>query len=201
MFIKKCVAYFFFSMMIFYAAFGQRLELGVTVSPTFSFVASDNDDVEADGSKIGIVYGLMADYQFSQNERYKLFTGFNIHHTGAKFASDTENYEVAATLLEIPAVFKLETNIVDQRSFYGQFGFNFGIPLSSKVKEGIDTNVQFKGLLVAVKIGGGVQFELAENGIALNTGIYFDNGFTNLFEIEGEKFRLKHLGLRLGVYF
>lgn len=179
----------------------QQLRLGVTASPTFSFVASDNDDVEADGSKIGINYGLVADYQFSSNDRYNLSTGFTVHHTGAKFVSATEYYDVAATLLEIPAVFKLQTNLVNQRSFYGQFGFNFGIPISSKVKEGTDTNVSFKGLKTAINMGLGVQFDLSENGVVLNTGLYFDNGFTNVFEIEGEKFRLKHLGLRLGVYF
>ena len=181
--------------------YSQKLKLGVTASPTVSFVASDNDDVKADGSKIGLVYGLMADYRFSENEQYNFFTGFVVHHTAAKFVSATDYYDVSATLLEIPAAFKLQTNSVNQKIYYGQFGFNLGVPISSKVNEGPDENVEFKGLYAAINFGAGVQFELSDNGVSLNFGLYYNNGFTNVFEIEGEKFRLKHLGLRVGAYF
>ena len=179
----------------------QKLKLGVTASPTFSFVASDNEDVSSDGNSIGILYGLMADYQFSDNEKYALFTGFNIHHTNGKFSSATENYSVAVSLIEIPAIFKLSTDQVNLINYYGQFGLNFGLPISNKVKEGIESQVDVTGILLAVNIGAGLHYELVENGVKLNLGIFFDNGFTNIYKIEGEKFRLKHLGIRAGVYF
>ena len=181
--------------------FSQNFKLGVTASPTIGFVSSDNDDVEADGSQIGILYGLMADYRFSSNERYHISTGFVIHHTGGEFASATERYEVAASLIEVPFMFKLVSDEVNLKSFYGQFGVNMGVPVSSKVQSGTDENVEFKGLLAAINIGVGMHYELVDNGVTLNAGLFYDNGFTNVFEIEGEKFRLKHLGLRIGVYF
>ncbi len=188
-------------IIISFTSFAQKLKLGVTISPTFSFVASDNDDVIANGSAIGILYGLMADYQFSDNERYALFTGLNIHHTAAKFKSLNSTYKVAASIVEVPAIFKLNSNSVNSKNYYGQFGFNFGIPISDKVKEGFDEMAEVTGVLLTVNIGGGLHFDLADDGVQLNVGIYFDNGFTTLFKVEGEKFRLKHLGLRAGLYF
>ncbi len=179
----------------------QDFKLGVTATPTISFVASDNNDVESDGNSIGLVYGLMADYNISQNERYSLFTGFNIHHTSAKFISRSDAYKVAATFIQVPAVFKLHTNPVNLKSFYAQFGFNLGLPISNKVKEGPEEQVNVAGLLLAINMGAGMHYELTKNGVTLNLGIYFNNGFTNVYEIEGEDFRLKHLGFRLGAYF
>lgn len=188
-------------LLTFQWANAQELTLGVTVTPTLSFTASDNQDVESDGSKLGILYGLMADFQFSDNENYSVFTGFNIHHTGAKFISRDASYNVAATFIQFPAIFKLQTNVVNNRNFYGQFGFNLGLPISNKVKEGLEANVDVGGIFLAVNIGAGTHIELQDDGVALNLGIFFDNGFTNIFEIEGEKFRIKHLGFRAGIYF
>jgi hypothetical protein len=179
----------------------QKLKLGVTSSPTISFVASDNNDVEGDGSAVGILYGLMADYQFSDNERYTLFTGFNIHHTAALFISRTAKYKVLTSLVEVPAIFKLQSNLVNQKNFYGQFGLNFGLPISSKVKKGPDEDARAKGAQLAINIGTGMHFELDEKGVSINVGVFFNNGFTNVLEVEGEKFRLKHLGFRFGIYF
>ncbi len=188
-------------LLCFNTLFGQKLKLGVTISPTMSFVSSDNEDVSADGSGIGLLYGLMADYQFSDNERYALFTGFNVHHTSGKFKSATNTYSVAASIIEIPAIFKLSSDFVNSKNFYGQFGLNFGLPISDKVKEGPDDLAEVTGILLAVNIGAGMHFDLSQNGARINAGIFFDNGFTNVYKVEGEKFRLKHLGFRAGVYF
>ena len=75
------------------------------------------------------------------------------------------------------------------------------MPISNKVKEGTEANVDVGGLLLAINIGAGTHIELQDDGVALNLGVFFDNGFTNVFEIEGEKFRIKHLGFRAGIYF
>jgi len=182
-------------------AVAQKLKLGVTVTPTASILSTSDELVQSDGGSLGIVYGLMADYQFSENERYALFTGFTVHHTAGKFKSALEQYKVAVTILEIPAIFKLNTNQVNLKSYYGQFGFNFGVPISHKTKEGPEDNVNVVGVLAAINIGAGMHYELVENGVMLNLGLYFDNGFTSIYKIEGQQFRLKHIGLRAGVYF
>ena len=197
----KINSFLFLMCLISTYGFGQKLKLGVTASPTISFVASDNNNVEGDGSVAGIIYGLMADYKFSDNERYSFFTGFNIHHSGARFISRTAKYKLLATFVEVPAIFKLQSNVVNEKNFYGQFGLNFGLPISSKVRKGPDLNAKARGFQIAVNIGAGMQFNLDENGVNLNVGIFLNNGFTDVVKVEGEKFRIKHLGFRLGLYF
>lgn len=197
----KLYAVIFIIAFTQWKADAQELKLGITVTPTFSFVASDNNTVSGNNGDIGILYGLMADYQIGEQERYALFTGLTVHHTSASFEGQSGDYKIATSILEIPAAFKLSSNYVDNSKFYGQFGLNLGIPVSDKVKEGPEENIDVRGLLAAINMGLGWQYDFSEDGVVLNIGAYFNNGFTNVIEVEGQKFRLKHLGLRAGLYF
>ena len=180
---------------------GQELKLGITFTPTIGFGATDNEDVENDGTNLGLVYGIVADYIFNDNNRYAVQTGLNIHHTAGKFSGEQGDYKATLSMIEIPALFKLSTDWVDERNYFGQFGFRFGLPVSDKVKDGDSSMISTKGLYMALTFGLGAQLELSDNGVVLSGGLYYDNGFTSMFEVEGEKFRLKHIGVQTSVYF
>lgn len=200
---KRYVNAFLVTLTLFVAGTlsAQEVKLGITVTPTFSFSASDNNTVSSSNGDIGILYGLMADYIFGDSDRYAIFTGLTVHHTAASFKGQSGDYKIATSILEIPASFKLSSNYVDNSRFYGQFGMNLGIPVSDKVKEGPEDNIDVRGVLAAINMGLGWQYDFSTDGVVLNLGVYFNNGFTNVIEVEGQKFRLKHLGLRAGLYF
>lgn len=79
------------------SAFGQvnPIQLGVQLSPTFSYMNTDNNLIESDGSKLGLKLGLIAEYYFQDN--YSIHSGINVHFgAGGKLRYDTRftNVEV-----------------------------------------------------------------------------------------------------------
>ena len=53
------------------------IQFGIQLSPAFSYMTSDNNLIESDGTKLGLKLGLMAEYYFQDN--YSIHTGLNFH--------------------------------------------------------------------------------------------------------------------------
>lgn len=60
-------------------AFGQYnpIQFGLQLSPSFSYMTSDNNLIESDGTNLGIKLGLIAEYFFQDD--YSIHTGINVH--------------------------------------------------------------------------------------------------------------------------
>ncbi|MGB3799198.1 MAG: porin family protein [Lewinella sp.] len=72
------------------AAQYNPIQLGIQLSPTFSYLTTDNNLIESDGTNLGLKLGLMAEYYFQDN--YSIHTGLNIHFgSGGALRYDDSN--------------------------------------------------------------------------------------------------------------
>ncbi len=198
-------------------SFGQsKARLGFTLSPDFAFSSIDYNasvidgySYKKDGSKFGIQYGVLADFDLSEEERYYFQTGLVMHHSGAKhivnggIVGGTESQNVNIQYLEIPLALKLKSNEIGYVRYYGQFGVNAGIKVGDNVKEPDDPNVEldYKTFNLGLGVGGGLEYAISDQ-TALNAGLVYINGFSNIADAPDlEKYKLSNLVIRLGVFF
>ena len=59
------------------AAQYNPIQFGIQASPTFSYLTTDNNLIESDGTNLGLKLGLMAEIYFQDN--YSIHTGLNFH--------------------------------------------------------------------------------------------------------------------------
>lgn len=178
----------------------QKVKVGVMLGQAWGFSASDNQFVEGGSFEPGFKYGLHAQINLTENERYALLTGLQIYHSRADFQSIDHTYRLKSSIFQLPVLLKLSTNYVNDHNYFGQFGFQLGAPVGDKVVKGPE-QASARGLYSALHFGLGYQQILSDLGVTLSGAIYYENGFTNVFEVEGQKFRLKTLGLRLTCFF
>src|SRR5258705_1617101 len=95
----------------------SKLRFGFKVAPSLAWLKPDIKGYESDGSKIGFIYGLMMDYNFSKN--YAVDIGLEVSYRGGKLKYDyvlsqnvTANGKMTYNIkyLEIPLSIKMKTN-------------------------------------------------------------------------------------------
>ena len=149
------------------------IQLGVQLSPTFSYLSSDQTLIESDGTKLGLKLGLIAEYYFQDN--YSIHSGINVHFgAGGKLRYDDRYTSVevwqeslsdafgasapsnlsGATLdynlqfIEIPLGLTLRTREFGYVRYFVRPQFALGIMSSSRGSvedvSGIDENEKFK---------------------------------------------------------
>ena len=127
----------------------KKFRFGAYIAPTTTWMRSTsktNDEktynIANDGSKVGFMYGLMAEYYFEEN--YAFVTGLQMNMGGGKMsmarASSTPekntiksaafNYNLS--MLEIPVAIKLRTDPISNFRFFGQAGVTLGVRVSKK---------------------------------------------------------------------
>ena len=189
----------------------RQIRFGVYISPTLSWMKPTTSktgdglyEPKSNGSKIGFTYGVMAEYNISEN--YAIVTGLQVNMTGGKIVSDysgTANSNVVTATdfnyrlnyLEIPAALKLRTDVISGFRFFGQLGLTTGINIAKKAtytvnyldgarnaKTAMGSNEKIKGTLAiapvifSMNIGAGVEYPLNDK-LAAYGGIFFNNGF------------------------
>lgn len=191
----------------------RKLSLGVYVAPTLSwmhpttnkttdgeFAASNN------GSKVGFMYGFMADYHFTRN--YSIVTGLQVNMSGGNILSErsggnsagagsvnSADYEYALQYLEIPVAIKMNTNPINGFRFFGQVGLTVGFNIAKKAnytinyindngdpteatgtREKIGGTLAIAPALLQMNLGLGLDHPISEN-LKIYAGIFFNNGF------------------------
>lgn len=187
----------------------KRLRFGVYVAPTLNWMrpsaAKDgNQTQKSGGNKIGVTYGLMADYNFTDN--YAIATGLQVNSTGgimttenAKAGIDSalkSNINYTLQFLEIPVALKLKTDKIGDFTFFGQAGLTVAINISKKYTYDIlektstgdttykiDQNEKISGnvgniipVMFQMNIGIGAQYTISRK-LDAYCGIFFNNGF------------------------
>ncbi|WCL82679.1 porin family protein [Saprospira sp. CCB-QB6] len=68
----------------------KEFKFGVYVEPSISFFASNDKDVEPDGSNVGFTIGLLGEYYFGNSDNYALIMGgnFSLGRGGSLFYED-----------------------------------------------------------------------------------------------------------------
>lgn len=220
----KNLLLFLISFFLISVAFTQDTRFGFTVSPTFNFTNPQGileEDatntsvsyIEEKGSKMGLVYGVLLDYDFDGNERYFIHSGLMFHHSGYVFSTEepttkvkTEDYKVNANYIEIPLILKLKTNEIGYFRYYGQFGLNNGILVSNQIKEPkkttkIDQEVaEVRTFNSGLNFGAGVEYTISDDTSAA-LGVYYVNGFSKNIQSSAGIIKQNQLGIRIGVYF
>lgn len=215
---------FFISFVTISTAFSQEVRFGFTASPTFSFTNSqgalEEDAVntsvsylEDKNSKVGLVYGVLLDYDFDGNERYFIHSGLMFHHSGYAFSTENaetkmkeNDYKVNANYIEVPLILKLKTNEIGYFRYYGQFGLNNGILISDQIKEPKKTTkldkeiAEVKTINSGLNFGAGVEYTISDDTSAV-LGLYYVNGFSKNINSPAGIIKQNQLGIRIGVYF
>ena len=134
----------------------NRIRFGAYIAPNMSWMrptATKSDDgqfdVSKNGTKIGFMYGLMAEYYFARN--YAIVTGLQVNTTGGKIntkninQSDTmsdnirkADFDYRLQFLEIPIALKLRTDNISGFKFFGQLGVTLGINIGKKASYSVN---------------------------------------------------------------
>lgn len=125
----------------------KKIRFGVFAAPSISWMkpTTEKDGTQMqknDGSKIGFMYGIMGDYNFTDN--YTIATGLQVNSTGGKISTEDKNtappagtviksqFDYSVQYLEIPVTLKLRTDNINNFRFFGQAGVTLGVNISKK---------------------------------------------------------------------
>jgi hypothetical protein len=185
-------------------------QLGLKLSPNLSWLKPDTDGVESEGMKFGFNYGIVGDFNISEN--YAFSTGISIVNSGGKIVmpdvkevsvNNTSNSlpgkteaDIRIKYVEIPLTLKLKTNQIGYMTYYGQFGFGAGVNYDSEAdtdftyntgnssatlsEEGVDYKDEINLLRASLIVGLGAEYNLS-GSTSLTFGVTFNNGFTDVF--------------------
>lgn len=220
---KKIVVIFCLALLTAYSVYAQNFRFGLTASPVLSWFGVAGSDIESDGVKLGFQYGLLFEPEIGQVDRYVFSTGVIINMVGGYlFAEDStvNNYysTVRAHYVELPLTIKLRSNEVNYIRYYGLFGLTPGLNIKARydledgdgnmlvedydLTKGTANGDEYKLFNLSLTLGIGAEYAMTET-TTLTGGIFFQNGFTNVFENSqtSEAIQLKQLGLRIGILF
>ncbi|WP_423146973.1 outer membrane beta-barrel protein [Rubrolithibacter danxiaensis] len=205
----------------------KNFQLGFTLTPNVGWLRDNDNDPNTiyKGSKIGFSYGILADLGLSANKNYYFSTAFTVTTINGKGkvnppppsqANDTffgGESEYKLQYIEIPVTLKLKSNETAIGRFYGQFGLGTAIKVGAKADvssyspsggiAGTQNNVNIKQSINNFRLGliagGGAEWKLDKN-LALQTGITFNNGFTDIFDGDPNA-RSSYFAFNLGIFF
>ncbi len=126
----------------------DKFVFGLKVAPNIGWFKPQSVAIDADGVKVGLGYGLGADYYFAKN--YAISVDAMISSSGGKLLLDSNTYRNSITgatelknniryayannYLEIPISLKLRTNEIGYLTYFGTFGVQPSFLIGSKAK-------------------------------------------------------------------
>lgn len=200
---KKTTALLSFILMSFIGYSQTGFQLGFHFSPNIGWFNPDSEGLENESAKIGYGFGLIADFNISEN--YAFTTGLNLLSTRGEI-NFQDNKEVNSTptpgrttssmkinYVQIPVGLKLKTNQIGYMTYFANFGFGLGVNYdatadeeftypgnqSTLTNEEIDYADEIALLRASLMVGIGAEYNLSGN-TSLVMGLSFDNGFTNV---------------------
>lgn len=130
--------------------------------------------------------------------------------------------DVKLQYIEVPLTIKMMTSEIGYIRYYGVVGFGSGFNIRAKANQVLPTvNGSFNGEPIVTEftenddediqsdialykasliVGGGMEYNFSGN-TSLLVGITYNNGFTNILDIEGSKAKAHYLELTTGVFF
>ena len=188
----------------------KRIRFGAFIAPSLSWMkptaAKDGSQTQENGgSKMGFAYGLMADYQLTDN--YTIATGLSVNSSGGKVNTNNpaaginevskSSFNYSLQYIEIPVALKLKTDKIGQCVFFGQAGMSLGINIGKKATYNVvqkltdTTESVFKAdqkeklsgsfgniapILLQMNLGIGVQYAINKK-LDAYIGLFFNNSF------------------------
>ncbi len=203
--------------------FTKKVRLGFNLDPMISVMNPQTSGVNRTGSKMGLGFGLMADFSLHPSGNYSIASGFNVVLGGSKLKYDAgvglsdykqlpTEYNFKMTHIQVPVALKLKTNEnADGMAFWGQFGTYFAFPVSAKATvtnltqkdDKIDILSDVNRINIGMLVGVGMDYALSEN-LTGTVGLLYQNGFidaTRNAKWNDGRVNINSFALRLGVYF
>ncbi|MFK7980443.1 MAG: porin family protein [Saprospiraceae bacterium] len=195
--------------------FDKELRLGFQLSPSFSWMSTDDNLINGNGLNLGLKLGMVGEYYFREN--YALVSGINLafnqggtlrHEEGGDLwpksalsdlslhsLPDGVNLKYHIQYLEIPFGVKLRTKEFGYLRYFAEipiFSLGFKLQARGDVK-GTTLDNERENITEDVNLfnltwgfGGGVQYTLSES-TALVGGIIYRQGFTDVTDDSGLK--------------
>lgn len=123
-------------------SFAQKdFQLGLQFSPNIGWLKPIGNNIEADGAKIGYTFGIIGDFNISDNYIFStgiqlVNTGFTLKKPDVQEVTNTQGIlengygstvtDLRLNYIEIPLTLKLRTNEVGYMKYYGQVGIGLG---------------------------------------------------------------------------
>ncbi len=229
---KKAVLAFLIVLMTW--SFGKinaqeykPFRFGLHASPSIAWVKPDVQEYESAGAKLGFSYGLLAEFNFSEN--YAFSTGLDISYFGGKLeymdypdvyfeTEDTIAGDISSRYslqyVQIPLMLKMSTNEIGYITYFANVGLGTAIRIGASVKDqygnnsretdDISSDVAF--FRESFIIGLGAEYSLGGNTSVIGT-LNFNNGFTTTIKRENKLYNIQgnaianYIELKVGVMF
>lgn len=192
------------------------LRFGFQLSPSFSWMNTNDTRINRSGTNLGMKLGMLAEYYFRENYAFSTGIGFAFNHGGTLLfeygGSYWKNSNLGSSLdtlpdgvklkynlqfVEIPATIKMRTREFGYMRYFLEPGITIGLRSQARgsiTGRGIgdqadkfDIRRDVNGLNLAWGIGGGVEYSLTET-TSLVAGLGFQVGFADITEDKGTVF-------------
>lgn len=192
------------------------LRFGFQLSPSFSWMNTNDTRINRSGTNLGMKLGMLAEYYFRENYAFSTGIGFAFNHGGTLLfeygGSYWKNSNLGSSLdtlpdgvklkynlqfVEIPATIKMRTREFGYLRYFLEPGITIGLRSQARgsiTGRGIgdqadkfDIRRDVNGLNLAWGIGGGVEYSLTET-TSLVAGLGFQVGFADITEDKGTVF-------------
>lgn len=207
----------------------DKLSFGLQLSPTFSWMRSDLNTINGNGTNVGLKLGLITEYSLDTSDRYAFTSGlgFAFNHGGTLQYEDRETIwtnedDLETTLLrakysvqyvEVPMGLKMRFCLDHIRTcIYGEPQLIVGIRTQAR-GDIVDALDQFNDIPIndfisplglSWGLGIGAEYEIGDD-TALIGGIHFQDMFTDMTKDEdlGDKSNsgFRAITIRLGILF
>jgi opacity protein-like surface antigen len=206
---KKIVAIAAFFALMFGAAFAQNdLRLGLQVSPTFSWMTTDDDNIGNNGTNLGLKLGARGEIFFRENYAFTIGLGFGFNQGGQLLHSEfidawqrtdlpsgvNQTFPAGTDLrykiqyVEIPFGLKFRTNEIGFLRYYAELPImtlGFKSQAKGQIKyQGLEEDVkdikkEVTPLYLSWGMGGGIEYNVSE-GTSLVAGVNYQRVFTDV---------------------
>lgn len=170
----------------------EKINIGLEISPSFTWLNIDNGSVDPDGGKMKFNGSLNVYFNLTNNYALKTGLGFNTYGGNLEGESNAtiaikENFTYNFQEIEVPFALKLRTNSFDEFRFTATIGVGMGIMVNGHAtknsgearykKENYDYSLF--PIRALYNLGIGTEYNL--KGTILMARLNYKGSFSNLY--------------------
>jgi hypothetical protein len=193
------------------------IRFGFQLSPSFSWMSTDNNKINPSGTNLGLKLGMIGEYLIGENYAFSTGLGFAfnsggtlLHDYGGQYwtksdlpstldsLSNGSKLKYGVQYLEIPIGLKMRTNEFGYIRYFLEPGISIGIKTqargvindpgqSGENEEKFNITKEVNGIYMSWGVGGGIEYSLSTS-TSLIAGLGFQIGFTDVSDDNGTVF-------------
>lgn len=155
----------------------NQVMFNARISPNFSWLIMPERGYSST-TRVGVGASFTADFRIAKS--CFISTGVQYSYMQMGIYDDFENkrQNLSLSYVCIPLTLKIKSSDINRHKFYGEFGFDMGVRVSTGSYDNI-TRLRAGGV-----IGAGYEYYLKQN-LGLQFGLLYHSGFTNIIRNEG----------------